>query len=259
MFTWRHIVWLVICAVIIFISVRVYCKKRPNLNSVLTIAIVIAFACEIVKIITNTKLVPSQSGELMFPYITLNHLPLHFCAIQVFLILAARFTKNDKFKENLLAFMAPTCVIGAVFAILLPSIYTAPNSVREAFTSPSSYRFFVYHSMLIAIGLIIICSNNVKWSMKHFRNTTLVVYLFGFTSIYLNSLLASPTYIDGKLVSVDFAPNFFFTNQTPIGIKLTQTWQWQLYLAILAVLIPLLLYLFHLPLVLRQKRESNNL
>ena len=92
--------------------------------------------------------------------------------------------------------------------------------------------------------------------MKHFRTTTLLVYLLGFVSIYLNSMLASPTYIDGKLVSVDFWTNFFFTYRNPLGIKITELWQWYLYLLIIAVLATITLYLFHLPLIRGKKRPE---
>ncbi len=71
----------------------------------------------------------------------------------------------------------------------------------------------------------------------------------------LNSLLASPTYEDGKLVSVDFWTNFFFTYQNPLGIQITQMWQWYLYLLIIMLLAALLLFLFYLPLIGR-KRNS---
>ena len=201
------------------------------------------------------KMVPSGSGELLLPYIPMNHLPLHFCSMQIIFIAAAKFMKNDKYREALLAYMSPTCFLGGLFALAIPSIFTTTISIKQAFTSPISYQFFIFHSMLVALGLIIARSGEIEWSMKHFRNTTLTVYLLGFISIYLNSMLASPTYEDGRLVSVDFWTNFFFTYQNPLGIKLTEVWQWYLYLLVLMLLTVILLYLFHLPLV-RGKEEK---
>lgn len=256
MFTWRHLLWLVICAGLIFATVRAYNKKRPGMESVLTTALIIAVLSEITKMISVIELVPSQNGELMLPYLPLNHLPLHFCSIQIILIAAARFMKNEKHREALLAFMAPTCVIGGLLALLMPSIFTTTISVEQAFTSPVSYQFFIFHSMIIALGFIITRSGEIDWSMKHFRTTTLLVYLLGLVSIYLNSMLASPTYSDGKLVSVDFWTNFFFTYQNPLGIKITELWQWYLYLLIIALLATVTLYLFHLPLVRDENRKE---
>jgi hypothetical protein len=163
--------------------------------------------------------------------------------------------KNGKQRENLLALMAPTCALGGIVALLMPSIFTTTISVTQAFTNVISYQFFIFHSMLTALGLIIAISGQIDWSMKHFRNSLLLVYLAGFISIYLNSMLASPTYQDGKLISVDFWTNFFFTYQNPLGIQITQLWQWYLYLLILMLVAALLLYLFHLPLI-KGKRRS---
>ena len=254
MFTWRHLIWLVICAVIVSAIVCGFRRKRPTLDRVLTTALIVAVISEIVKMVGVIELVPSQNGELMLPYLPMNHLPLHFCSIQIILIAAAKFMKNEKQRETLLAFMAPTCVLGGIMALLMPSIFTTTISVEQAFTSSMSYQFFIFHSMIIALGLIIASSDQINWSMKHFRNTTFIVYLLGFLSIYLNSILASPTYVDGKLVSVDFWTNFFFTYQNPLGIQLTEAWQWYLYLVIIILLSTLLLYLFYLPLIRRTNK-----
>ena len=254
MFTWRHLLWLAICTVMVFVIVRDYDKKRPDLGKVLTSALIVALMSEFTKVMGVIELVPSNSGELLQPYLPLNHLPLHFCSIQIVLIAVAKFTGSEKRRGTLLAFMAPTCTIGGSSALLIPSIFTTTISAEQAFTSPVSYQFFIFHSMIIALGLIITRSGEIDWSMKHFRNTTLAVFLLAFASIYLNSMFASPTYVDGELVSVDFGTNFFFTYRNPLGIKITELWQWHLYLIIMALLATLLLYLFHLPLIRRNKR-----
>ena len=254
MFTWRHMIWLVICASLVTWIVYSFKRKRPALNRVLTTALIIAVLSEIAKMIGVIEMVPSRNGELLLPYISLNHLPLHFCSIQIILIAAAKFMKNKSQRETLLAFMAPTCTLGGIMALLMPSIFTTTISVEQAFTSIVSYQFFLFHTMLIALGLILANSGEIKWTLKHYRNAVFLVYLMGFISIYLNSLLASPTYEDGKLVSVDFWTNFFFTYQNPLGIQITELWQWYLYLVIIMVLTALLLYLFYLPLIRRKKK-----
>jgi len=255
MFTWRHLLWLVICAAMVLSAVYLFKKKRPDLDRVLTIALIVAVLSEMAKVVGVIELVPSYHKDLLLPYIPMNQLPLHLCSIQIVLIASAKFMKNGKQRENLLALMAPTCALGGIVALLMPSIFTTTISVTQAFTNVISYQFFIFHSMLTALGLIIAISGQIDWSMKHFRNSLLLVYLAGFISIYLNSMLASPTYQDGKLISVDFWTNFFFTYQNPLGIQITQLWQWYLYLLILMLVAALLLYLFHLPLI-KGKRRS---
>ena len=253
MFTWRHFVWLGICLVGIVAAILLYDKKKPSLNQALNIACIICIYSELSKVFNMIKMVPSTNGELLLPYIESNHLPFHFCSIQILLIYYVRFTSNQKMRENILAFMYPTCIIGAFMALMMPSIFTTSIPVEKAFISPISYQFFIYHSMLIALGIIIVKSKEIDWNIKHLRNTLIVIFLLGFLSIYLNSMLASPTYVDGKLVSVDFWTNFFFTYQNPLGIKLTSITQWYIYLLIISVLAIVLVSLFFYPLIRKKK------
>lgn len=255
MFTWRHFLWLAICAGVIWVISYAFKKKRPSLELVLSIALIGAIISELSEMFSIIELVPSRNGELLMPYFPMNHLPLHMCSMQIILIALAKFTENEKRQEKILAFMAPTCVLGGIMALLMPSIFNTTISVDQAFTSPISYQFFLYHSMLISLGLIIIRSNRINWSMKYYRNTVLVIYLLGIISIFLNSIFASPTYEDGELVSVDFWTNFFFTYQNPLGIQITQMWQWYLYLLVLMLLTALLLYLFYIPLIRRKDKD----
>lgn len=69
-------------------------------------------------------------------------------------------------------------------------------------------------------------------------------------------MFASPTYIDGELISVDFWTNFFFTYQNPLGIKLTAIWQWYIYLIIIILLTTILMCIFYIPLINKNKRRS---
>lgn len=249
MFTIYHIIWLVICLLMIFLSLHFYKKYQPSLQEVLTIACIISVLSEIAKVISVIKMVPSTNGTIIYPYMELNHLPLHFCSIHILLIFYTRFTSNQKVRENVLAFMYPTCIIGAFLALMMPSIFTTSIEASKAFVSLISYQFFIYHSMLIALGIIIVKSKEIKWQKKHLINTLVMVFVLGFVSIYLNSLLASPTYVDGKLVSVDFWTNFFFTYQNPLNIKLTQIWQWYIYILIISALAIILISLFFYPLI----------
>ena len=247
MFTWRHFVWLGICFILVTAAVYTAEKKKPALKQVLTFACVIAMLSELLKMISVIELVPSANGELLLPYLPMNHLPLHFCGIQILFIFYTRFTSNRILRDKMLAFMYPTCVVGALLALAMPSIFQTSISVEQAFTSPMAYQFFIYHSMLISLGLIIARSGEISFTKKTMLNTMQGVIILGVISVYVNSMLASPTYVDGKLVSVDFWTNFFFTIQNPLGIKLTAIWQWWLYLVIILILACISVLLCYLP------------
>jgi len=254
MFTWRHIVWLLICAVLVFFSIRYYLKNnKPSLKKVLNIACIIATASEITKVFSVIQFVPSQDGSLIYPYIPMNHLPLHLCSIQILLIFYVRFTENRKLRENVLAFMYPTCLLGALMALAMPSIFTTSIPVEKAFVHPIAYQFFIYHTMLIVLGICIALSGEIEWEKRHFYMTMILLYLISFISIYINSMFAQPTYLNGVLQHIDFWPNFMFTYQNPIGLHLTEIWQWYVYLLIIALLSLLLIWLCYYPLIRKRK------
>ena len=241
MFTWRHLLWLLICAVMVTVTVAAFRKKRPS---------------EVVKVASVIEMVPSSNGVLYGPYIPLNHLPLHFCSLQIILIFFVSTTEDDRKREKVLGFMYSTGMLGALAALAMPSIFTTSVPVERAFVSPLSYQFFIFHSMLIALGIIIAISGEITWRWKHLKDTLLFVYLLGFVSLYVNSLLASPTYVDGELRSVDFWTNFFFTFNNPLGIKVTELWQWALYFAILIVAATLLIFLSFYPLIRKDRDKT---
>jgi hypothetical protein len=67
-------------------------------------------------------------------------------------------------------------------------------------------------------------------------------------------MFASPTYLNGELQHIDFWPNFFFTYQNPLGIKLTKITHWYIYLVILSVLIIVLTWICFMPVIKKNKK-----
>lgn len=256
MFSWQHFVWLVICTAMIAIILIRFRKNRPSLQQVLTSSCVICCLSEFTKVFSTLEMVSSTDGSITFPYIPMNHLPLHLCSIQILLIFYVRFTENRKMRENLLSFMYPSCFLGALSALLMPSIFSTTISTDQAFTHPMAYQFFIFHSMLIVLGLMIATSGEIRWAWKHWFQCLIVIAVAGFVSLYINSIFASPTYLNGKLQHVDFWPNFFFTYNNPLGIKVTTITQWYIYLLILAVVIVVLTFLCFYPLIRKNKVRS---
>ena len=256
MFTWRHLLWLLICAVMVTVAVAGYRRKKPPLRKVLRTALIISVLSEITKVASVIEMVPSTNGKLYGPYIPLNHLPLHFCSLQIILIFFASTTEDAGKREKVLGFIYSTGLLGAIAALAMPSIFSTSVPVEKAFVSPLSYQFFIYHSMLIALGIIIAISGEITWRWRHCRDTLLFVYLLGFISLYVNSLLASPTYVDGELKSVDFWTNFFFTFNNPLGIRMTELWHWALYLMILIAVASLLIFVSFWPLVRKDRGKA---
>ncbi len=256
MFTINHFLWIAICVAVIVISLLIIEKKKPSLQEVLSVCCVVCVLSEFVKVFSVIKMVPSTNGSIMYPYIENNHLPLHLCSLQILMIFYVRFSSNTKLRETVLSYMYPSCILGAISAILMPSIFRTSVPVEKAFVHPLAYQTFLYHAMLVVLGIAIARSKEIHWNIKHLYSTYLVTLLLAFLSLYVNSLLASPTYVDGKLVSVDFWPNFFFTYDNPLGIRMTKIEHWYLYLVILTVVAAVLIAALYLPLIVKKKQKA---
>ena len=247
MFSIYHIIWLVICVAVMIAAIIYFKKQRPQLKDVLTVACIVSVASELIKVFSTIQMVPSSDGTMMYPYLEVQHLPLHLCSLQILVIFYVRFSSNDKLRDKLLAFMYPTCTIGAVLALMMTSIFNATIEVTQAFTHPLAYQYFLFHTMLLLLGIYIPMSGEVKLDWKHYRSTMAILTVLGFLSIYINSLLAKATYVSGVLQSVDYTPNFFFTYKFPIGIVFTEIWHWYIYIAVIAVAAAAVIGLMYLP------------
>lgn len=256
MFTINHFIWLGICAVLVTGSMIVLQKKKPRLSSVLNVCCVVCVISELIKTFSMMQMVPSADGSRMYLYIEMSHMPLHLCSLQIITIFFVRFAKESNFRNIILAFMYPTCVLGAFMALLMPSIFSTSISVTQAFTHPLAYQFFLYHTMLIVLGLYIFTSKQVDIRPKHYLTTLAALGVMAFVSLYLNSMFAVPVYNSQELVNVEYSPNFFFTYRTPIGIKLTEMWHWYVYLAIIGALAVTLIAVFFIPVFARARREK---
>lgn len=258
MFTIYHFIWLGICLLLFAAAFHVLKTRRPPLRKLLSIACVGAVLSELTKTLSVLEMVPAADGSTMHLYLEMQHLPLHLCSIQILFIFYVRFAKDGPARETLLAFMYPSCTIGAFCALMMPSIFSTSISVTQAFTHPLAYQFFLYHAMLVILGLYIAASGEVDIRPRHYLCSLGILGTLGFFAIYFNSIFAVPHYVNGELVSVDYSTNFFFTQRTPIGIELTEKWQWMLYIGVIAALAVVLMGLFYLPFIRRARRKKEN-
>lgn len=256
MFSLNHFIWLFISIVLISVCSTFFLKKKVSLNFVLNICCVVCILSELIKMLSMVRMVPSLDHSMVFPYLELTQLPFHLCQIQLFLVFFVRFTKNDKLKTTVLAFMYPTTIVGALFALVLPAVFSESISVSQAFTHPMAYQFFLYHTLLVILGIYIIASKEVKICPKHYLSTMMILLFGAFLSVYINSMIAVPHYVNGELISVEFGTNFFYTLKPPINILLTEKWHWLLYLSVITLLGFILIFVMYIPVFLREKKEK---
>lgn len=257
MYTLQHFIWLALCFVIIILSIILLKKYKPSLRQVLTIACVVAVVSEIIKTFSLMQLVPSSDGTRFYPYIELENVPLHLCSVQIVLIFMTRFMKESNKRTTILAFMYPTTIVGAFAAIMIPTVFTKHVPVGNAFTHVMAYQFFLYHAMLIILGIYIVMSKEVKIEKKHFISSFIILFGLSFISLYVNSIFANVRYVNGEVVSIDYVGNFFFTYETPIGIRFTKIWHWYLYYSILFSIATMFLFVFFLPFFGNKKSQKS--
>ena len=256
MFSIYHIVWIVICIVLIIASIYIIHAKKPSYNDFFNWVCFFCILSEVVKVFSVIEVVPSADGTAYYPYIELQHLPLHLCSIMIIFIFIARFSKANWVKDYLVPFMYPATLYGGILAIALPSIFGNSIEVTQAFTHPLAYQYFLYHAMMIVTSYYIFKCDEIELKPKHYGSTLVIILGLGFLSLYMNSMFAEPVYENGVLVSVEYVTNFFFTYKTPIGIALTETWQWYVYMAIITVLVFVLIAVAFIPVFRKAKKEK---
>ncbi|MDO4740744.1 MAG: YwaF family protein [Eubacteriales bacterium] len=254
MFELCHFIWIAISALAAFLSIFYYKKAKPPLEKVLSAACGLSIVSEVVKTLTMLQAVPSADGSVVYLYLDLANLPLQLCSIQILLIFIVRFTRSAKLRENLLAFMYPTCLLGALLAIALPSFLNDMTPLQRL-TSPRVYQYFLYHIMLLSMGIYIAMSGCVRFRIRHLFSSLGTLCILGFSSLYINSMFAAPVYQSGQLVSIEYMPNFFFTQALPVHFPLAEKWQWLVWLCVELLLAFVLFSLCFLPLILREKRR----
>lgn len=257
MFSIQHFIWIGISCILIIGSCICIIKYQPRFNSFFNIICVLAIVSEVVKVLSMMEIVQLVDGSYA-PYLELNHLPFHLCSIQIIFIFLVRFTKNQKLRNICLGFMYPTCIVGAIFAIALPSIYSGNITPNDSFIHPIIYQTFLYHSMLIITGFYIIKSKEIKLESKYYITTMAILFGLSFMSFYLNSLFASVVYTNEVIYSVGHVTNFFFT-YIPVlsSIVLDCKWKWLLYILVLFVLAIVLIAIMYIPIFIRNKKRKN--
>lgn len=258
MFTLNHYIWMAASLLLIIFFLWYVSRKQYSLNDILTACCIICVVSEVTKILCSIQIVSSADGTWYTPYLPTSCMPLHLCSLQILTVFYTRFSKNEKNRTIILGFMYPTCIIGALNAILLPSVFNAEVTVDQAFTHPIVYQYFLFHTMLIFLGICIVKSKEIQLERKHYKSTMIILSLVSFCSLYVNSILAAPVYKNGILQSVEFTPNYFLSYHTPLGLGLTQKWQWLLYFFVLVALAFIIIRLMYIPIYKRKPQKCSS-
>ncbi len=263
MFSAGHLIWIGISLVLIAGGYTVCLIKKPSIEKMLKVCLGLGLVSEEVKILTVMNILPmvepeiltSESGaKLVYlptgeysPYLEMAHLPFELCSLMLVFIVIALLMKDGKWKSRLLSFMYIIGMIGGTLGIFLAYITADYTSVQEYFSSPRVWQYFLYHAMIVTLGLYLGFGGRHKASLNHWKYTMVFLAALDFPTFYLNSIFSQPVYADGKPTGLVYRANFFSSYVNPLGIVLSQKWQWLLYLvirlAIAMVMVTLMLWL----------------
>jgi len=121
------------------------------------------------------------------------------------------------------------------------------------FTSVDLWRSFLYHTMLVVLGICLGTSKECDIRFQDLKWTILLVLLLDSASFYLNSMMATPYYQADELMGVAKAVNYFNSYNNPLGIVMSDKGQWFMYLCIRILLALVLMTLVNLPWLGRER------
>ena len=143
----------------------------------------IGIISEIIKVVYYIVRNESTHGG----YLPKTDLPFHLCSIQIIFLAILHYFKNEKLKRLLMSFMLPSCLIGGIAAILIPT-YTARNGMWII-----TLQYFGYHAAISIFSIFLLTNKDMKWTIKDMLNCFKILGLFGLLSIYINSMLNDGT------------------------------------------------------------------
>jgi hypothetical integral membrane protein (TIGR02206 family) len=177
LFGYKHIIILIVCVIALILG-YLLCRKQ-KLEKVILVMLIIGIISEVIKVIYYIVRNEATHGG----YLPKSDLPFHLCSIQIIFIAILHYSKNEKLKRLLMSFMLPSCLVGGIAALLIPT-YTARNGMWII-----SLQYFGYHVAISTFALYLLTNKNMKWTMKDLINCFKLLGLFGLLSIYINSML----------------------------------------------------------------------
>lgn len=265
MFSLGHMLWVVICALLIAGGLGLCLRLRPSLDRVLKVCLGLGVISEVVKVFCVVQLLPMvepavSGGELVYqqtgrfaPYMEMEHLPLELCSLQLLFMALAVFSRPGKWRTRLLAFMYFSCILGGGMGILFAAIAPEHPTTASFFCSLRPWQYFPYHAMLVTLGIWLGISRESGITFAHFPVGVAGIVLLDAATFYLNSVFSLPVYRGGEVIGVSYAVNYFSSYWNPLGIEVTEKWQWMVYLLIRGVLAIGLIFLTFLPLRRRER------
>ncbi len=233
MFTTEHFIWIAICAVFIAAMTVIGIKNKWNLKRASRIMMVICVLSEVSKVMSS--MIESPGGGRHLDPLSL---PFHLCSLIILAVVYIVFGKEGKAKRLVINFVSVMGTMGSFLAIMIPTNGTD-------FSEVTSYQCFVYHAGLMWFAIYLIISGEAKLNFKSLLENTGVLVLLSFIMLYVNGALSV------------YDTNFFYLTRPPMENLpyLNLDKGWYVYFGRMLFLGILLMLLFHLPFIIKNRKS----
>jgi len=244
MFSFDHFIWIGISVILTVILLFLSRKFRLSFKTATYILLGIYVASEIIKIILQFEIV---DGKLTFVF-NAGYLPFQICSITLFFVVYLAFSKNQKGIEIVKSFVLEVMLIGAPMALALSTCFH-PEHVAYHFASfkyIEIYRFYIYHIAMIAYGLYLLTTKQVKMGFKAWWQSYIIFLILLLNSFWINAIFSNQD------------PNFMFTAKPPTsGIPLVNLKHgYFVFLVHYFLMIAIGTFLLQLPAIIKQARSK---
>lgn len=233
MFTTEHFIWIAICAVFIAAMTVIEIKNKWTLKRAGRIMMVICVLSEVSKVMSS--MIESPGGGRHLDPLSL---PFHICSLIILAVVYIVFGKEGKAKRLVINFVSVMGTMGSFLAIMIPTNGTD-------FSEVTSYQCFVYHAGLMWFAIYLIISGEAKLNFKSLLENTGVLVLLSFIMLYVNGALSV------------YDTNFFYLTRPPMENLpyLNLDKGWYVYFGRMLFLGILLMLLFHLPFIIKNRKS----
>ena len=176
MFSWFHILWLVIMVTAaVVLSLTVAKKHNPEHDKkVILIAAILLVICEVFKQLFWFEFYGYYRFEI-FPY--------QFCTVPIYVAIVASIVRNETVKEYCYKFLAFYGIIGGLAVMLIPT------AVLYTYFVPMSIHSMLWHSILVVMGVYLIVSRGYGKSLKELIVPSIMLCGFVIIAIIGNILV----------------------------------------------------------------------
>lgn len=251
----KHFILIAVCVILVLAFTFLF--KKSTMKFWFKFLLVVGIVSETLKI--GSYIMANE--DLYGGYLPKTDLPFQLCSIQLIFIALLNFTNSEKLHRFLIAFMMPTCLIGGIAAILIPTSSSLNMPVVTV-------QYFLYHSAIIAFAIHIIISKDIQLNVSDYLNSLKFLAFIGLLAFYLNSMfyeVSNVTVVDGvKTVEYASRVNFMYVVDPPAKNLpiLNKDHGWLVYIisyAIVAVTALTLCYIKPIIVAIKNKVNAKNI